>query len=319
MAPTARTTVSGELPMELRVAGACNRELHGATPAGILVRIQSEVPELELHYATARSGWHRLGGIVDADYRPIAHNIETWAETESEGDMDLLLDKCAEIRGFVTKLEGSTHYLTAATGAGAADFVQIEVEQVQEVIDRPLWDPDWMPDDLADFCDPLDFPRLDPEPLGPPRLMFRRLVRVADFLASDDAGKHIKRFFGDWDRSSAGESARFCDHWILSFRDYRDTQGDARRSAKPIPLPRSDEFELADAEIGRGAVLANLIHAFDRHSGYHFAWYFHMLTRREVSHQLAEAVHSDLMGAFDYLPPKDIAVLRTWYDAPYSV
>lgn len=318
-APTAPTTSPGALPLEVRIAGACIRDLSTVTPAGILERLQSEVPELDFRYATARSGWHRLGGVVDADHRRIAKNIETWAETESAGDVDLLLDKCAEIRGFVTKLQGSTHYLTAATGTDAADFIQVEIEQVQEVIDRPLWDPDWLPDDPADFCDPLDFPRLDPEPVGPPRLLFRRLVRVADFLASEEAGRQVKRFFGDWDRSSAGESARFCERWILSMREYRDTQGDDRLSGKPIPLQQSDELALADEEIGRGAALANLIHAFDRRCGYHFAWYFHMLTRRQVSHQLAEAVHSDLMGAFDYLPAKDIAVLRDWYDAPYSV
>jgi hypothetical protein len=305
--------------LEGRIAGACIRELGSVTPAGILLRIQTEVPELDFHYATARSGWHRLGGVVGADHRSIANDIETWAEQESGGDMDLLLDKCAEIRGFVTKLEGSTHYLTAATETGAADFIQVEIEQLQEVIDRPLWDPDWMPDDLADFCDPLDFPRLNPEPVGPPRLLFRRLVRVADFLASDDAGRQIKRFFSDWDRSSAGDSARFCDHWILSMREYRDTQGDGRMSAKPVLLLQGEELAATDGEIGRGATLANLIHAFDRRCGYHFAWYFHMLTQRQVSYRLAESVYADLMGAFDYLPAKDIAVLRDWYAEPYSV
>jgi hypothetical protein len=256
---------------------------------------------------------------VDAAYRPIAKNIEVWAEQESGGDIDLLLDKCAELRGFATKLEGCTHYLTAATGENAAEFIQVEIEEVREVVARPLWDPDWMPDDLADFCDPLDFPRLDPEPVGPPRLLFRRLVRVADFVASQDAGRQIKRFLGDWDRSSAGESARFCEHWILSMREYRDTQGGDRLSAKPIPLPQDGESALSGEQIGRGATLANLIHGFDRRRGYHFAWYFHMLTQRQVTHQLAESVHADLMAAYDYLPAKDIAVLRDWYDAPYGV
>ena len=65
--------------------------------------------------------------------------------------------------------------------------------------------------------------------------------------------------------------------------------------------------------------LANLIHGFDRHMGYHFAWYFHMLTLRRVSYKLAEAVHADQMGAFDYLPARDLTLLREWYDAPYSL
>jgi len=74
------------------------------------------------------------------------------------------------------------------TGKRARDYIQIEVEQVQEVIERSLWTPDWMPDDLEDFIDPLDAPRLAPEPVAPPRLLFRRLVRVADFIESKDAG-----------------------------------------------------------------------------------------------------------------------------------
>ena len=310
---------AGDLPLEKRVAGACAGDLDSISPPDILARIREQAPELELGYAMARSGWHRQGGVVDSGYRRIAEHIGTWAEEQAEGGLDHLMDRCAAIRGFVTKLEGCTHYLTATTGARAQDFIQIEVEQVQEVIERPLWDPDWMPDDVQDFIDPLDFPYLTPEPVGTPRLLFRRLVRVSDFIDSDDAGTEIKRFLGDWDRSSAGESACFCEHWCLSFREYRDTQGDGHLSAKPVPLPHKDIPDLPDEAIARGEKLANLIHGFDRHMGYHFAWYFHMLTRRRVSHRLAEAVHADQMGAFDYLPARDLTLLRDWYDAPYSL
>jgi hypothetical protein len=267
----------------------------------------------------ARSGWHRLGGIVDAQHRVVARHIGEWAEEQSGGDMERLMDRCAAIDGLVTRLEGCTHYLTAATGERARDFIQIEVEQLQEVVERLLWIPDWMPDDLEDFIDPLDLPRLEPEPVGPPRLVFRRLVQVPQLMESEDAGRNLERFLNDWDRSSASELAHFCEHWILSIREYRDTQGDGRMSAKPVPIPGGEAPELPDELVARGAALANLIHGFDRRVGYHFAWYFHMLTRRRVSHKLAEAVHADLMGAFDYLPARDIAVLRDWYDAPYSL
>lgn len=307
------------LPLDIRIAEACNQAPAPVSPEAILARLQTQVPELELRYAMARTGWHRLGGVVDADYRRVAWHIAEWAEQQCDGDLGVLIDKCAEIRGFATRLEGCTHYLTAVTGEKAGDFVQIEIEQVQEVIERPLWDLDWMPDDLEDFIDPLDFPRLEPEPVGPPRLLFRRLVRVPDFIGSEDASRNLKRFLRDWDRSSAGESARFCDYWCLSIREYRDSQGEGHMSAKPIPQPLDQVPELPAEVVRRGATLANLIHGFDRHCGYHFAWYFHMLTQRRVSYQLAEAVHADLMGAFDYLPARDIAVLREWYDAPYSV
>ncbi len=310
---------AGEVPLEVRIAGACGEELDSVSPDAILARLQEKAPELRLRYAMARTGWHRLGGVVDAGYRRVARHIGEWAEQQSDGDMGRLMDRCAGIRGFATRLEGCTHYITAATGERAQDFLQIEIEQLQEVIERPLWDPDWIPDDLEDFIDPLDFPRLEPEPVGPPCLLFRRLVNVADFLDSEDASNNIKRFLRDWDRSSAGEFARFCDYWCLGIREYQDSQGDSRLSAKPVPLPGGEVLDLPDEVVGRGATLANLIHGFDRHRGHHLAWYFHMLTQRRVSYQLAEAVHADLMGAFDYLPARDIAVLRDWHNDPYSV
>jgi hypothetical protein len=68
----------------------------------------------------------------------------------------------------------------------------------------------------------------------------------------------------------------------------------------------------------RGAGLANLIHGFDRVVGYPFAWYFHMLTHKPVPHQLAEAVHADLMGAYEYLLARDLKVLRDWHARPYG-
>ncbi|MCG6863137.1 MAG: hypothetical protein LJE70_17965 [Chromatiaceae bacterium] len=319
VAPAYSQPFRGDRPLDVRIAEACAGEPTSLSADGILAALQAQAPELRLQYAMARTGWHRLGGVVDGHYRPVARHIGEWAEEQSGGDMERLMDKCAEIGGFVTRLEGCTHYVTAATGGRAQDYLQIEVEQLQEVIERPLWDPDWMPDDLEDFIDPMGYPHLGPEPVAPPRLLFRRLLRVADFIDSEDASKNIKRFLDDWDRSSAGESARFCDHWILSIREYQDTYGDSRLSAKPISLANGEVPELPDEAVARGATLANLIHGFDRETGYHFAWYFHMLTRRRVSHRLAEAVHADLMGAFDYLPARDIAVLRDWYDAAYSV
>lgn len=321
-ATAAKTSPSpaGDPLMEVRVAEACNRTPTPEGPEEVLAAIQAGVPELSLRYALERSGWHRLGGVLDADYRRIARHIGAWAEAESEGDLELLLDKCADIHGFVTRLEGRTHYLVASTGDRAQDFIQIEIEQLQEVLERPLWDPDWMPDDLEEFIDPMGFPHLEPEPVGAPCLVFRRLLRVADFVASEDAGKDIKRFLADWDRSSAAlDGGRFCDHWCLGVREYRDTQGDGHLRAKPVPVGMAEVAELPDEVVDRGATLANLIHGFDRRTGYPFAWFFHMLTHRRVSYGLAEAVHADLMGAFDYLPARDLAVLRDWYNAPYSV
>ncbi len=309
----------GTSQLELRIAQTCCLDPAPSEIDELVSRVREDMPGLALGRVVSRGGWHRLGGVVDGDYRRIAQHIRSWAEDQSDDDVELLLDKCSGLHGFVTRLEGLTHYLAAPTGEGAADFIQVEIEQLQEVIDRPLWDPDWLPDDLEEFVDPLDFPRLEPEPVGAPCLLCRRVLPVRDFLGSGDADPAIKRFFSDWDRSSAGESARFCDHWCLGIREFRDTCGEGRLKAKPVASGVEGLPDLPDESVARGSDLANLIHGFDRVAGYHFAWFFHMLTRRQVSFQLAEAVHADQMGAFDYLPPRDLAVLREWYEQPYSV
>jgi hypothetical protein len=110
-----------------------------------------------------------------------------------------------------------------------------------------------------------------------------------------------------------------CEHWCLSIRESCDTDGAGHLSARPVALGVENLPELPDEMVARGARLANLIHGFDRTAGYPFAWFFHMLTRRRVCFRLAEAVHADQMGAFDYLPARDLRVLRDWYDQPYSL
>lgn len=305
--------------LHLQVAEIC-QSVDVSDGIGPLVNaIQALLPDLSVRHAMTRGGWHRLGGVVDLDGNRIAHHITEWAEAESGGDIDELMFKLSELRYFATRLNGQTHYLVAQTGPLASDFIQIEIEQLQEVLDRCITDPDWFPDSIADFVDPIDFPRLEPEPVGAPRLAFRRLVKVAELIASKDSGPRLRRFLDDWDRSSAVESEGFCHHWVLALREYQDRDGDGHLSAKPVPVLASQVPVLPDAEVARGAGLANQIHGFDREVGYPFAWYFHMLTNRKVSHKLAEAVHADLMGAYAYLPARDLRVLRDWYQEPYGM
>ena len=69
----------------------------------------------------------------------------------------------------------------------------------------------------------------------------------------------------------------------------------------------------------RGAKLANAIHGYDRRLGYPFAWYFMMLGQKAENYALADAVLADQMGAYDYLPARDLKVLRQWEQSPYGV
>jgi hypothetical protein len=76
---------------------------------------------------------------------------------------------------------------------------------------------------------------------------------------------------------------------------------------------------LPSGEILRGAELANAIHGYDRQLGYLFAWFFIMLSRKAANYSLAEAVLGDQVGAYDYLPARDLKVLRQWEERPYAV
>jgi hypothetical protein len=305
--------------LELRLGERCASLPAPLDPGSLAEMVQGLLPDLEVRHVLTRGGWHRLGGVVDLDGQRIAQHIGEWAQIESGGDIDELLHKLSDRRLFATRLNGHTHYLVAPTGKSPEAFIQIEIEEIQEVLDRCISDPDWFPDSIAEFVDPLDFPRLEPEPVGEPRLLFRRLVRVPDLLASGDAGPRLRRFLADWGRSSAGESDPLCAHWVLSIREYQDRDGEDRLSAKPVPAVHDAVPALPSGEVARGPQLANQIHGFDRALGYPFAWYFHMLTNPKVSHRLAEAVHADLMGAYAYLPARDLKVLRDWYADPYGV
>lgn len=304
--------------LDLRVAQACAALPEGAPLEDLIATIQAALPGLEVHHVLSRGGWHRLGGVMDLNGERIARHIGEWAETQAEGDIEILLTKLSGQVYFATRLNGQAHYLVARTGPTAADYLQIEIEALAEVLDHSITDPDWFPDSIDEFIDPLDVPRLEPEPVGQPRFLFRRLVQVGDLLRSSDASLRVRRFLDDWDRSSAGESACFSDHWVLSLREYQDRDGEGRLTAKPVSTFVGEVTAVPGDLKARGAELANLIHGLDRQIGYPFAWFFHMLTDKRISHRLAEAVHADLMGAYAYLPARDLKVLRDWYAHPYG-
>ena len=280
-------------------------------------------PDLEFEHVATRGGWHRLGGVVDADYRRVSSNIAQWVHEVSNGDVDELLAACLDQGYFATRLSGRTHYFNAPTGDAAEDFVQLEIEELQEVLDRPLMDPDWFPDSIEEFLDPIDYPRLEPEPIGSAFYLYRRITPI-DQLLHQPAREtrllsNIRHFMDDWRQSSAGQQERFCDHWILALREYIDSDGQTNINAKPVSVFNGQSPALPDAASLSGSGLAHAVHDYDRHLGYPFSWFFMMLSSQSGNFQLADAVLRDLAGAYDYLAARDLKVLRAWEEQPYSV
>lgn len=290
--------------------------------AALIDGIACLMPDLEFRAVLCRGGWHRLGGVVDSGYRRIAGNIRQWVEQECEDAIDELVFRYAESGYFATRISGKTHYITAACGDQPQDFIQVEIEELQETLDRPLLDPDWFPDSTEEFLEPIDYPRVEPEPLGAPYYQFRRITSIGDLLGSAAPSRKIdnlRRFFADWSASSAGDAATFCDHWVLALSEYRDRDGLGQLTVKPIATLSDDTPDLPRDGRVHGSVLANAIHAYDRRVGYPFAWYFMMLGQKAANFSLADAVLADQMGAYEYLPARDLKVLRAWEQRGYGV
>jgi len=59
--------------------------------------------------------------------------------------------------------------------------------------------------------------------------------------------------------------------------------------------------------------------AFDRAAGYPSAWYFHLIAGTITSPKIGYAVIRDLEAGFSYLPDTEVALIKSWAVAPYSV
>lgn len=285
--------------------------------------LQALLGDAGAQHMLSRGGWHRLGGVVDGDLNRISDNLFEWAQANSDEDLVGLQASYMDSGYLVTHFSGKTHYFALPVGDKPEDFVQIEIEELQEVVVRPLVMDDWYPETLEEFVDPVDYEKLDPQPVGAPCYLFRRMTPVAMLprRMNPQAGgtQNLWRFFEDWGRSSASELGLFCRHWVLAIREYQDSDGEARVTVRPLSTFNGELPHLPQGERLQGGELAGAIHAYDRELGYSFAWYFNLICRKAENYALAIAVLNDQVGAYDYLPARDLKVLRAWEERPYSV
>ncbi len=302
---------------------ACAQAKPDEDQTDLLRCINETVKNMQFRHVLSRTGWHRQGGAVTAEGERVTSNLRTWAEQESAGHISILLEKYIDKDLFATRLLGTTHYLVATTGNGSADFIQLEVEELQEVLARPLFDPDWYPESLEEFIDPVDFPELEPEPVASPQYLFRRAIPVAQTLeelrVERMGSRRMRRFMRDWNKSTAAMHTPFWNQWVIRFIPYADRYGDKKFNVRPLTTYKQLAPDVDGALIQRGAGLANLIRDIDRQAGYPMAWYFFMLTTPGIKHEIAWSVMEDHSAGFDYLPRRDIEVVQSWCDDPYSI
>jgi hypothetical protein len=297
------------------------RPHHGA----LLAAIGEMWPGFDFRLALTRGGWYRPGGVITGSGERVSPDLQRWAEQAWQtcgADALRFAERFGDAGLLATRLVGRTHYFVAAYGKRAAEFLQLEVEELEEVADRRLLDADFPPDDLGQLLEPEHSARIDPQPVAPARYALRRLADINSFLGrmqgQSPLPPPVVRFLDEWDTSSARHAAHFSDEWVLALAEHLDRFKQERLTAKPIPAPRKRS---APPDMGDkiGADLGAALHIYDRYAGYPFAWYFHLVTNNGVSRSVAAHVGQDLAAGYNYLPTRDAEILRVWLDAPYCV
>jgi hypothetical protein len=307
------------------ISEACVRIPVAAGPAALAREIALIAPELAFREVLARGGWYRLGGVVDSTGKHVSGDIEQWAATAlaSHGDdFAALADAYADSDLRATRVTGKTHYWIAATGNGAADFVQVEIEELQEMVCQPLFGGDEVPASIEELVDARSTGAGKPMPLGIPFYALHRVTDAGEFLARMRAQKPepqtIHRFIESWERSSAGGAAQFSNHWVLAVREHLDRYRQSILSATPVAAIVGAVPKFEGGFGARGLALAGALQRFDRQVGYPMAWFFHMLTTKAVPHAVAAVVVEDMQGGFAYLPERDVKIVKDWLFKPYG-
>lgn len=302
----------------------CKEAVPGADDQALIRRMQEAYPDFPIQLVRTGHPWYRLGGVVDRQGNRVAHDLVEWSDRaylECGQNFQTLLAHCLEQRLIATRHKGVTLYISARTGPRAEDFVQIEVDRSQEVADRYVVDPDAPPADLEELIDPIAPAPITSYAVAAPRYIYRRKTEVAMFLqalAEHRAEPHpAQRFIQDWNRSSAGGSARaFSQEWTLKLYQHKGRHGERIMNVDLVGARENWPAHL-DQVRARGKALATLLSRFDADAGYPFAWFFAMVKGKGVSPHVGEAVAQDLQKDFGYLPKRDALVLADWIAAPY--
>lgn len=324
----ASCTEPGSNPDDLEhaVAEMCVRVPVSAGAAGLARELARILPQRNFRDVLTRGGWYRLGGIVDDTGAHIADDLAQWMEFELAvrgDDIQALVDDYGDSRLRATRLTGKTHYLVASTGVLAGDFLQIEIEELQEVVSHVLFAGD-VPGSPEELVDPArdEVGKAPALALGVPFYALRRITDVSGFLKRMAAQKPepqiVHRFFDAWQTCSAGCATQLSNHWVLAVREHLDSFRQPILQATPVAAVNGLPPKFDTVYGARGLALHEALQRFDRQAGYPMAWFFHMLTTKTVPYAVANAVIDDVQAGFSYLPERDVKVIKDWLHRPYG-
>ena len=303
-------------------------EINASTPrphhASLLAVTARLIPDCSCRFALTRGGWYRPGGLIGTEGERVTDTLEDWL-TQTLGacddDWGTWHDRYGNPDLLVTRHTGKTHFFVAPYGPGPMEYLQMEVEEIQEVLDRRLWTSTWPPEDLLDLLDPVVPEPVPAQAAGAPRYHFRRLIDLNQVVARLDTGHPplptLLRFMREWAASLA--QTHFSAHWIISLREHHDRYRNLTLSASPVSLQARQLKSFQWNTDLHGLDAATQLHAFDRAAGYAGAWYFHLVAGGLTPRALAFALQRDLDAGYHYLSDIHTALLQGWLKTPYSL
>lgn len=305
-------------------------EIEASTPrphhAGLLAAISRVIPDCPFRFALTRGGWYRSGGILLAGGVRVADNLEDWVTRElaaCDDDLGEFMDRHGENELIATRHTGRTHYFVAPYGPGPSEYLQLEVEELQEVLDRRLWDAGSPPLDIQELIDPIKPAAVPAQAVGAPHYRFRRLTDLRHVVAQMQAPvgtlPSLTRFMREWANSRVATTPHFSEHWIVALREHHDRYNNKVLTAVPVSRHARElkPFHWNCELSGLGA--ANQLRAFDRAAGYTGAWYFHLVSSGITPRNIAFAAMRDIDSGYNYLGDAETALLDGWLREPYSL
>lgn len=294
--------------------------------SGLLAAAAQAFPDCPFRHVLTKGGWYRMGGVLGADGSPLGEDLEAWVDAELSrcgDDFKQFVNHYVEAGVLVTRHTGRTHYFVAPYGPAPGDFLQLEVDELQEVLDRRLIDAQHPPVDRQELVEPIDPARVEAQPVGSLRYQSARLVDIGQVLIAQDPSSAgilpLVRFMAEWSESRAADRGHFCEHWLIIGLAFGDHEAGTPFSAYPMSVHTRTLKPFQWDITSVGPALGDQIRDFDRAAGYPGAWYFHLIASRLVPSTLATALKRDLGSGYHYLAQKDLGLLEKLAADPYRV
>ncbi|SFX61369.1 hypothetical protein [Marinospirillum alkaliphilum] len=287
----------------------------------LLEWLKATWPELTFHHRLTRSGWYRPGGVCTSQGQILATDLEAWLNQAlgKVEDFEQLLADLEIMQPLVTRFNGSTHFFTASYGKAPEACWQLEVEELQEVMDRKLLNGDAeLPEDLADLLEPMHPARLDGHPVGAPKYRLGCLTNLHLALEEAVNAPLLQRFFREW-QEATGDAVDFHQFWFFQRHESLTRYGVAQLRLQPHAIKARHLKTLPWDLTVEPMALATQLRSYDKAAGYNGAWYFGLVAGNLVPRELAARLQDDWLAEYRYIAERQAALIRDWLHQPYTL